>query len=216
MVHLSHFLKKHWWQILAGTILAGFVTEILNAYVFRWWIYHEPWTYFFFPPFPVGAPLIIGWAIMSSLAFFLATFIGSMKPRTRLEYIWIIAWIVTGFVIEYFNSNIWTTWHYDPATIWSALIVPILNFGIFVPVIGYGATGLITYWSYKYLLIELGKGKERDSVCWMKVQRKISAKYKNKRFYFCSGSCRKDFIENPEICARLTRENSLLMKMARY
>jgi len=68
-----------------------------------------------------------------------------------------------------------------------------------VPIVGYGATGLVTYWFFKYVIMAFGEGKERDEVCYMKVsKKKFKVKYKRKTYYFCNPACQRAFKENPK------------------
>ncbi|MEM0130203.1 MAG: YHS domain-containing protein [Thermoplasmatales archaeon] len=45
----------------------------------------------------------------------------------------------------------------------------------------------------------------RDPVCGMNVDEgtKLSAQYKGKTYYFCSQSCKKNFVSNPERFVKL-------------
>lgn len=195
---LSRVLAEHWWKIIVAGVIAGFLTEFMNTYIFHWWIYHKPWTVFFLPEIPVGAPLIAGWVFMAVVVLLLTIVFENIRPRTRWQLYWVLSWIILGFAGEFFNSNVWRTWHYDPTTIWSQLVVPFLNFSIFVPIVGWGATGIITFWFHKYFLAAFGKGPYRCPVCWMKVGKKIPLKHGRKKYYFCSSNCKDEFKQNPK------------------
>ena len=195
---ISKFFIEHWWKIIAGGMLAGFLTELLNTYVWKWWVYHNPLNVFYFSEFPLGTPLVFGWLAISFLALLITISFENIRPRTRAQLYWILAWIAMGFAIEFFNSNIWQTWHYTEGTLWDKLIVPALNFGIFIPIVGWGATGVITFWFHKYFIASFGKGPYRCSVCWMKVDKRITLKYKSKKIYFCSENCKLLFKNDPK------------------
>lgn len=196
-------IKRHLWYIIAGTIIAGFVTEILNQYVITFWVYDEPWTFLFYPPFPVGVPLILGWLAMTFIALVLSILAIRLKPRTKWAYSWIIGWIIVGFITEIINSKVWQTWTYVKPHLWTKAVMPYLNFSVFVPILGYGGTGLATYWAYKYIIMWFGKGNMRDKVCYMKVSKKSKwkAAYKKGKYYFCSDECKKEFSEKPSYYA---------------
>lgn len=200
----ANVIRKHLWYIVIGTVIAGFITEILNQYLITFWIYDKPWTFFFYLPFPVGVPLILGWLAMAFIVLVLSLFIIRLKPRTRFAYSWITAWIIFGFLAEIFNAKVWQTWTYAEPHIWTKLIMPYLNFSIFVPILGYGGTGLATYWAYKYIIMALGKGKKRDEVCYMKVDKETPFRtmYKKRPYYFCSTECENEFLERPAYYAQ--------------
>ncbi|MEW5996364.1 MAG: hypothetical protein AB1657_02090 [Candidatus Micrarchaeota archaeon] len=141
-------VEQNWPVFLAGTIVAGVLSEAANEFlVERWWVYHPPWTLFGMFGTAVGLPLVGGWFLIITVAL-LFSYILTEHTKIRFFPAWIISWILVGFIVETFNSLVWRTWHYQENTIWTALPVPGLDYGLLVPIVGYGATGVFTYLGY--------------------------------------------------------------------
>ncbi|MPN30865.1 hypothetical protein SDC9_178336 [bioreactor metagenome] len=68
---------------------------------------------------------------------------------THIRFIsaYVLSWIGVGFIAESINSLVLNTWHYSK-TIWTVFDPLGLGFGILVPIVGYGGTGLTTYLGY--------------------------------------------------------------------
>src|SRR3989338_11010476 len=92
-------LLEHWWKIIVCSMLAGFLTEILNTYIFKWWIYHKPWTIFILSEVPIGFPLIVGWLIITFIALILTIIFENIRPRSKLQLYWVLGWIILGFAV---------------------------------------------------------------------------------------------------------------------
>lgn len=144
-------IKDNWLIFVTGAIIVGLLSEFANEFlVSMWWIYHPPWTLYGMFGSTVGLPLVGGWLLMVALAL-LFSFILTVYSKIRFFSAWVISWVVMGFLFETFNSTIWQTWHYPDNTIWMIFDVFGLDYGILVPIVGYGGTGVFTYLGYVVL-----------------------------------------------------------------
>ena len=142
---------RNWKPFLVGTIAAGLLSEFANELlVSRWWVYHPPWTLFGMFGTIVGLPLVFGWLVMVLLALLITYLIEQVWPKVSVFPAWLASWVIIGFAFETFNTLVWRTWHYQPNTIWTIFPVPGLDYGILVPIVGYGGTGLFTYLGYMF------------------------------------------------------------------
>ncbi|MEW6035140.1 MAG: hypothetical protein AB1529_00875 [Candidatus Micrarchaeota archaeon] len=155
-------IEDKWHVFVMGTVIAGLISEYANEFVVdKWWVYHPPWTSFSAFGSTVGIPLVLAWLLMVGVAL-LFTFLMTRRSTLRFIHAWIVSWVGMGFVIETFNSLVWRTWHYPVETIWRIADLPGLDYGLLVPIVGYGGTGVFTYLGY----VVLSKLMEMLSVGW--------------------------------------------------
>ena len=147
-----HFMKNWKWYIL-GTLLAGFIIELLNHYWWRWWIYLEPWMWSPNAFFPFGTITILGWVVMAFSVLILHMLLKFFFPKGKTRTLWIISWVIMGYIYEAINIFIWRTWTYNPP--WSHSIFAL------VPILGYGVTGVITGFTSYYLIMFIKRRVER-------------------------------------------------------
>jgi hypothetical protein len=131
-----------------AALAAGFIVETANeVYLGRWWIYLSPWSSYGPLGTSIGPLLLIGWLIMIgitiSLSYLLVKYL-----KLGVFGAWLVSWLALGFAIETFNTLVWRTWYYHDGTIWETLVIPGLDYGILVPLLGYVGTGIFTYFTY--------------------------------------------------------------------
>lgn len=146
-------LFLNWKKFLIGTLITGFLIEYLNENVYKIWIYYWPWNLYALPLLNTGlVSLTLGWLVLYSCALSLSLIYGKKFNDKKLSRTWIIGWILMGFILEFFNSKIYRTWIYSEMTIFGKFLIPFLGFGVFVPILGYGGVGLVSYLMTKYLI----------------------------------------------------------------
>lgn len=141
-------LKENLPVFLPATVAAGFITEAANeVYLDRWWIYLSPWS--LYGPFGtrIGPLLLMGWLIMIG-ATIACSYLLVKYLKLGVFIAWLASWLALGFIAETFNALIWRTWYYRDGTIWASLVIPGLDYGIFVPIVGYVGTGMFVYFTY--------------------------------------------------------------------
>jgi hypothetical protein len=140
-------IVRDWKIFFLGMLIVGLAIELVNEFLFhRWWVYHPPWSLYSIFSSLIGLPLILGWLILTSLALLFSYL---LIKHTHIRFIgaYLFSWIGIGFIAEPINSLVWNTWHYKK-TIWTVFDPLGLGYGILVPIMGYGLTGLTTYMGY--------------------------------------------------------------------
>ena len=145
-------LKENLPVFLPATAVAGFAMEFANEfYLDRWWIYLSPWSLYGLLGTNIGPLLLIGWFMMIGITITLSYLLVKYL-KLGMFGAWLASWMALGFAIETFNALIWRTWYYHDGTIWKALVIPGMDHGILVPLLGYVGTGVFTYFTYIIVL----------------------------------------------------------------
>jgi hypothetical protein len=150
-------LTVEWKDLFLGTLLSGIFTELLNFNIYQIWVYEFPWNLWLIPILNLSPMIIFIWTGLFLVSYFILNLLITILNvkhsglKTFFKF-WIISWIISGFLLESFNSLIYRTWYYPEQPLFSWLKIPFLNFSFFVPTIGWGGCGILTFLGY--LLIE--------------------------------------------------------------